>query len=85
MSKVPEYSGPDRTRSYQTFFNAWQKVGVFIKDVSHSQKEKRYILLGNTTEEKLLFVVFTLRNKKIRIITTRKANGKEKNRHAQEV
>lgn len=58
---------------------------VILRDVSHSQKEERYLLTGITAEEKLLFVVFTKRYKKIRIISARKANRKEKNRYVKTI
>lgn len=47
------------------------------KDIKHQQQEKRFIAIGKTTEETILFVVFTVRNNKIRIISGRKANKKE--------
>lgn len=48
------------------------------KDILHSEKEERHILLGKTKKRKLLYVVFTARNKKIRIISARNTNKKEK-------
>lgn len=48
------------------------------KDVKHQQQEKRFIAIGKTTEEKILFVVFTIRYDKIRVISARKANKKER-------
>lgn len=52
-----------------------------IKDFKHSQKEKRYIAIGKTSENKILFTVFTLRKDKIRIISARKANQKERRKY----
>ncbi len=58
--------------------------GVFVSeqayiepDIKHSQKEKRYIILGNTIEGNKLFVIFTIRGNKIRIISARKMHRKE--------
>jgi len=48
-----------------------------LPDIKHSQKEKRFIALGRTQDGKNLFVIFTLRNKKIRIISARKMHKKE--------
>ena|SRR5260221_14539325 len=48
------------------------------KDLKHQQQEKRFIAIGKTTENKLLFVIFTIRNDKIRIISARTANKKER-------
>ncbi len=50
----------------------------FAEDVEHSQKEVRYSALGKTSESKLLFIVFTIRGNKIRIISARQANRKER-------
>ena len=48
-----------------------------FKDKVHSQKEERFRILGKTDSKKLLFIVFTKRGKKIRIISARKTNRKE--------
>jgi hypothetical protein len=56
---------------------------IFLKDVTHSKVEKRYTLIGKTIESKVLFIVFTLRGKKVRIISARKANKKERRIYAQ--
>lgn len=47
-------------------------------DIKHQEQEDRYIVIGKTTEDKILFVVFTIRTDKIRIISGRMANNKEK-------
>lgn len=54
---------------------------IVLRDVKHSQKEVRYILIGKTSERKLLFVVFNLRRRRIRIISARMANRKEKSEY----
>lgn len=51
---------------------------VIRRDEIHSTHEERYIIIGKTEENKLLFVVFTLRKKLIRIISARVINKKEK-------
>ena len=56
---------------------------TIVKDVKHSQKEERLILLGKTLGKKLLFIVFTIRQTKIRIISARKANQKERKQYEQ--
>jgi len=58
----------------EVFFDKNKKI---LKDVLHSDKEKRFIVLGKTKKGRLLFVVFTIRNKKIRVISTRDINKKE--------
>lgn len=49
-----------------------------LKDIKHSEKEERYIAIGKTFQKVVLFAVFTQRINKIRIISARKANKKEK-------
>ena len=51
---------------------------AIIDDIKHSQVEKRYIALGKTSAKKVLFVIFTTRKGKIRIISARPANKKER-------
>ncbi len=58
----------------QVFFN---KPLIIFPDPKHSQKEKRLYVLGKTIDNKLLFISFTIRKNKIRIISARKMNKKE--------
>ena len=58
----------------EAFFDEKKKIA---KDVFHSGKEKRWILLGKTKNNMLLFIVFTVRNNIIRIVSARKINKKE--------
>jgi hypothetical protein len=44
---------------------------VMFKDKLHSYNEQRFILLGKTRQERLLYIVFTTRNEKIRVISAR--------------
>ena len=48
-----------------------------ITDIKHSQKEKRFIILGKSQSKRNLFVVFTVRGKKIRIISARRMHREE--------
>ncbi len=68
--------GIEDTESEEAFWDA-DKI-VFI-DRAHSAAEKKFILLGKTKLEKLLYVVFTVRKKKIRIISARRINKRESN------
>lgn len=54
------------------------------KDIKHQEKEERYIAIGKTHEEKILFVVFTMRNNRIRIISGRTSNKKERRLYEEE-
>jgi len=59
----------------QAFFN----VPLLISDdTEHSFIEKRYYALGYTDKKRYLFIVFTIRNKKIRVISVRDMNRKER-------
>lgn len=52
---------------------------LFIsEDIKHSKIEKRYKALGVTDNNKLLFLSFTVRIDKVRIISARNMNKKEK-------
>jgi hypothetical protein len=50
---------------------------VFFYDQTHSLQEERYVAYGNTNERRMLTIVFTIRNSKIRIISARDQNKKE--------
>lgn len=54
-----------------------KNVGI-ERDIKHLEKEERYIAIGVTLNEKLLFVVFTMRDSMIRVISARNANKKER-------
>ena len=47
------------------------------KDKLHSKHEERFVVLGMTEKDRLLYVVFTKRGKKVRIISARNINKKE--------
>lgn len=48
------------------------------KDIKHQEQEERFIAIGKTIQNKILFVVFTMRKDKIRIISGRLSNKQEK-------
>jgi uncharacterized DUF497 family protein len=49
------------------------------KDNLHSINEERYVLLGQTRQNRLLYIIFTIRKDKIRVISARDINKKERN------
>ena len=59
----------------EVFFN--QPLLTFVDD-KHSQKEKRFYILGRTLQNRKLFIVFTIRNNKIRTISARDMSRKER-------
>lgn len=59
----------------QAFFN---RPLVVADDLKHSLTEKRYFVLGQTDEDRPLFIAFTVRKRRIRVISARDMNRKEK-------
>lgn len=47
-------------------------------DETHSQNEARYYVLGQTNAGRRLFIVFTIREERIRIISARDMNKRER-------
>ena len=50
---------------------------VIFKDVLHSVTEKRFVLIGKIENRRCLYIIFTYRGKKIRVISARDINKKE--------
>ena len=61
--------------SEQAFFN---RSLIVVQDVQHSQDEERFYALGKTDQGRRLFVAFTIREKLIRVISSRDMNKKER-------
>lgn len=59
----------------QIFFN---QPLIVAPDEKHSKAELRYYALGKTDTGRRLFLVLTMRGKKIRIISARDMNKKER-------
>lgn len=57
---------------------------IISNDGTHSVTEKRYAVYGRTHEDRKLFAVFTLRNRKVRIISVRPMDKKERKIYDQE-
>ena len=58
----------------EVFFDNKKKI---LKDKLHSGKEIRYLIIGKTKRKRILFIVFTIREKKIRVISARDLNKRE--------
>jgi uncharacterized protein len=51
---------------------------IILEDQGHSsEQEERSILIGKSKQERMLFIAFTMRDEKIRIISARDADKKE--------
>lgn len=66
----------------EVFFN---QPLLILPDVRHSQTELRYYALGQTNSGRNLFVVFTLRDSLIRVISARDMSRKEREIYEQEI
>jgi len=63
----------------------FQEKPVVFPDERHStEEEKRYILFGETMANRFLFVAFTIRDKKVRVISARPMSRKERGWYVQE-
>ena len=51
----------------------------FYPDTKHSKIEKRVLALGITNNDIMLTIIFTIRNKNIRVISARHMSKKERN------
>jgi len=75
IKKNWERHGVSHIECEEIFFN---KPIIVKKDEFHSIREDRYFVLGKTDTGRMLFIVFTLRGNKIRIISARDMKRKEK-------
>lgn len=65
----------------EIFFN---EPLLVADDIKHSKNEIRYYALGKTNSERKLMIVFTVRKKKIRVISARDMSKKERRIYDQE-
>lgn len=56
---------------------------LLLPDLAHSQQEARYYVLGKTDAGRRLFIAFTVRSHKVRIISARDRSEKERVIYAQ--
>ncbi|MDP3771608.1 MAG: BrnT family toxin [bacterium] len=59
----------------EVFFDSRKRI---LHDALHSGAEERYLLIGATQAQRVLFIVFTMRSHWIRIISARDLNRKER-------
>ena len=74
IDKNLEKHGVENKEAEEIFFD--EKRFIF-KDKLHSFGEERFRIIGKTKKKRLLFIVFTKRGRKIRIISARDINKKE--------
>lgn len=63
----------------EVFFN---KPFIVENDEKHSTNEERFFSLGKTNNGRKLFLVFTIRDKKVRVISARDMSAKERKEYA---
>ncbi|MBD3385324.1 BrnT family toxin [candidate division KSB1 bacterium] len=66
--------------SEQVFFN---NPFIITADIKHTKVESRYYALGKTDRGRKLFIAFTIRNSKIRVISSRDMSKKERDEYEQ--
>jgi uncharacterized DUF497 family protein len=74
-TKIWERHQVTPTESEEVFFNSPMIVGA---DERHSASEERLYGLGQTDAGRLLFIVFTIRGRLIRVISARDMSRKER-------
>ena len=62
----------------EIFFNKPLKI---FPDIKHSDIEKRFVAFGVTNKKRQLTIIFTIRKKKLRIISAREQNKKERSKY----
>jgi uncharacterized DUF497 family protein len=62
----------------EVFFN---QPLLLADDIHHSKEEQRFYALGKTDSERPLFLAFTVRHKKIRVISARDMSRKERSEY----
>lgn len=73
----------DHIRKHKVSFRECEEIFMnkpllLSKDKSHSEIEERFQALGVTNNRKLIFLAFTIRNNRIRVISARDQNRKER-------
>lgn len=66
----------------EVFFN---QPLLVQEDEIHSKSEPRYYVLGSTNDGRHLFIVFTIRRNKIRVISARNMGRKERRIYREQI
>lgn len=86
MKVVFEWDEGNNVKSYtnhgisrQEAESVFQDDGTLhFADPLHSENERRYITVGRSAHPRILFVAWTLRGAKVRVISARPASRKER-------
>lgn len=74
IGKNRKRHGVNEREAEEPFFDSKRKT---FRDHLHSGKEERFRIIGKTKRRRLLFVAFTIRKERVRIISARDVNRKE--------
>ena len=86
-----EWDKANRDKSWRKHHVSWLEceedffnLPLFVfPDPKHSHKETRFYALGRTSAARRLFIVFTIRHSRIRVISSRDMNKKERKVYAE--
>jgi uncharacterized DUF497 family protein len=56
----------------------WDTLSLSTPDISHSREEDRFLIIGVSERQRLLTVIYTERNRRIRIISARAPTANER-------
>ena len=73
--KSSKRHGISAVETEEVFFN---EPLIISEDTAHSQAEERWQCLGRTNDDKKLFISFTTRNNRLRVISARLMSRKER-------
>ncbi len=63
----------------QVFFN----LPLMMQPAAKQPEEERYLVLGQTNKKRRLFIVFTMREERVRVISARDMSRKERKLYAE--
>lgn len=75
LEKNSKKHGVGSLECEQVFFN---RPLLLHEDSKHSIVEKRWFVLGKTDNDRKLFIAFTMRDDRIRVISARNMNKRER-------
>lgn len=89
-TELPDFTGfewddGNRDKNLKHKVNSWECEQIFfnqplfiLEDPKHSVAENRQAAFGQTDAERKLVIIYTLREKRIRVISARDMNKKER-------
>lgn len=60
------------------------ELAAVYEDPDHSEEERRYLIIGSSVKERLLYIAFADRSPRIRIVSARKVTRKERQLYEEE-